>query len=306
MRINSAYFEVPKDGYGQNEIAIQMMRVDAALAEVLRSSMKYVVSAETLVTLQERHTDAFRKLYDTQPLHLPHLWSTVIVNTPYMSGDETLVMIVQQQTPGKDYPELGIGPDDPFLCINAYSYTPRVEHDDGTIEETPMVFHWPIELHAELGKSLADAKVLYAGADDITTTERGQTQLDMLWYTFSAWVSQFHLSAVERTLVDGARVPKGWKPRKKSRPRKQRDHPLFEHIVMQVEADAPEPGHGGKPKMQPPKRLHLVRGFWRTYKSGKRVWVRPHVRGNAQLGVVRRDVELVAHEEPPQDVRSNA
>lgn len=35
-------------------------------------------------------------------------------------------------------------------------------------------------------------------------------------------------------------------------------------------------------------REHDVRGHWRTYSSGVRVWVRPHKRGDASLGRVQR------------------
>lgn len=35
-------------------------------------------------------------------------------------------------------------------------------------------------------------------------------------------------------------------------------------------------------------REHDVRGHWRTYSSGVRVWVRPHKRGDASLGQSRR------------------
>jgi hypothetical protein len=38
-------------------------------------------------------------------------------------------------------------------------------------------------------------------------------------------------------------------------------------------------------------REHEVRGYWRTYASGVRVWVRPHKRGNADLGRVTRIIE---------------
>lgn len=37
-------------------------------------------------------------------------------------------------------------------------------------------------------------------------------------------------------------------------------------------------------------REHAVRGHWRTYASGARVWVRPHKRGDSDLGRVQRVV----------------
>jgi len=43
------------------------------------------------------------------------------------------------------------------------------------------------------------------------------------------------------------------------------------------------------------RRLHGVRGHWRYYrKTGKRVWVRPHKRGDAKRGVITKDYILDA------------
>jgi hypothetical protein len=40
------------------------------------------------------------------------------------------------------------------------------------------------------------------------------------------------------------------------------------------------------------KREHDVRGHWRTYRSGRRVWVREHTRGDASLGRVTRVITI--------------
>lgn len=45
------------------------------------------------------------------------------------------------------------------------------------------------------------------------------------------------------------------------------------------------------------RRRHAVRGHWRTYPSGARVWVDAHERGDADLGRSSRVVELVPRQE---------
>ena len=79
--------------------------------------------------------------------------------------------------------------------------------------------------------------------------------------------------------------------------RKKRDHPHFEHFIVEMEVDEPDPQQEGRSVFQPRKRLHQVRGFFRHYKSGKVSWVRPHWRGDENLGVVKKDYELTLHEE---------
>ena len=40
------------------------------------------------------------------------------------------------------------------------------------------------------------------------------------------------------------------------------------------------------------RRQHSVRGHFRRYKSGRSVWVKPHVRGDAKLGIITKDYRL--------------
>ena len=53
--------------------------------------------------------------------------------------------------------------------------------------------------------------------------------------------------------------------------------------ATQRDYDAPEPGASGIRKCE-----HDVRGHWRTYKSGVRVWVKSHKRGDPELGTTTR------------------
>ena len=88
----------------------------------------------------------------------------------------------------------------------------------------------------------------------------------------------------------------GLRPGVKHRAPKHKERRLYEHTIVQIDPLATRKvqqvtGHGGK------HRLHPVRGFWRQYKSGKRVWVRPHWRGDKELGVITHDYEVKHGEE---------
>ena len=67
--------------------------------------------------------------------------------------------------------------------------------------------------------------------------------------------------------------------------------PLFDWHTVTIEPPAqkvePQGGHHASP------RKHDRRGHWRTYRSGKKVWVKNCVVGNAALGVVFKDYEVV-------------
>jgi hypothetical protein len=279
-----------------NEMAIDMMAVDATLARTVRSSVKYKVSSDTLVNLSREYGDKFTHIGHTTPLHLPHEWCTIIIQD---FGLDDMIIVAQKQTAehSKTYPELELEPDEPFICLNMVGYRKAgVELDDGTIAPAQQLSHFPVEIHCSEGKLESQTKVIYAAAEGVEPTQMGMQTMDLMWRSFLVWHHQFQLqSALRRTVVEGARLPKNFQPRKA---RKKHEHPKFEHTIIQMEVDAPDPQQVGRSILQPSKRLHQVRGFWRHYKkSGKRVWVKPHWRGDKEIGVVRRDIELIQHED---------
>jgi hypothetical protein len=40
------------------------------------------------------------------------------------------------------------------------------------------------------------------------------------------------------------------------------------------------------------RRQHSVRGHWRRYKTGERVWINSHLRGDPKLGTITKDFRL--------------
>lgn len=61
--------------------------------------------------------------------------------------------------------------------------------------------------------------------------------------------------------------------------------------IKYIRPASPFTGEGSAREFMRKKRLHAVRGHYRKLKSGERVWVKPHMRGDESVGRV-----LSAHE----------
>jgi hypothetical protein len=295
MAMNDTLFHLDSD-----EDMVRMMReampVDAYLARCVRSSVKYKVDAETFAGLVHHYESELKYIRKTVPIHLPHEWCTLIVEW----GDDTYLISLQETetNSGDAYPELGVEIGEKWICANLCLHRKGgVElMSDGQVHREQTLSYVPVELHLEKGKLWDQTNYVTALADGVKATEKGEACINIFRAFILIWLEQFHLqSTLRHKQVAGGRPPHSFKPRK---PRKRHEHPQFEHTIIQLEVDAPDPSQTGRSIFQPRKRLHQVRGFWRQYrKSGKRVWVRPHWRGDEHLGVVRRDIELITHEE---------
>lgn len=62
---------------------------------------------------------------------------------------------------------------------------------------------------------------------------------------------------------------------------------LYPHSIVRIPSEIQEPSTAtGTGKR---RRLHLVRGFTRTYQNGNKIWIDPFWRGSKELGEVVRD-----------------
>jgi hypothetical protein len=294
VSMNDTLFHCESD-HDMTRMMNDALPVDAWLARCVRSSVKYKVDAETFAGLIHHHEDELRYIRNTTPLHLPHEWCSLVVEW----GEDTYLMSAQETTTtnGKRYEELDVEPDEPWICVNMCLHRKSgVElMTDGKKHKEQRLSYVPVELHFQKGKVWEDTKFVTATTPGVEQTEKGENAINIFRAFFLIWMEQFQLQSVLRNKqVSGGRPPLSFKPK---RMRKRHQFPQFEHTVIQLEMDAPEPSQTGRSIFQPHKRLHQVRGFWRQYrKTGKKVWVRPHWRGDESLGVVRRDVELVTHE----------
>ena len=303
ITMNNRLWQFPEDENSEEYARLMkdMTYVHAALAPIVRSSVKYKMHIDTCIELAERYgKNELLHISKNVPMRLPHEWCTIVFEG---FGDDDMIVVAQEQTPEnhQTYPELELDPDETFICLNIAGYRPGgVQMEDGTVNKSEQLSEFPVEVHMKHNQTEDLTKVIYAGAGGIEPKKEGHRVLDLLYRTFVIWHHQFHLQSILRhKQVAGGRPPASFKPK---RLRKRHEHPQFEHTVIQLEVDAPDPSQTGRSIFQPRKRLHQVRGFWRNYrKSGKRVWVKPHWRGDEHLGVVKRDIELVTHQQENND-----
>ncbi len=305
----SPVYAVNEDLFGMKEESFQeMIPVDGALAQVVRSSVKYKMPIETMAGLAHHYEDEVNYLLDVHPPRLPHEYCTIVFEgflpgANNVSGD--LIVCLQDQTTDVDYPALGLKTGESFICANIAGYRPGGVNllngpQGGNVHS---ISSFPVEIH--ISKDL-DGNVLYANAEKAMPTEAGKTTLYMVTRSVLIWMQTFNMQSLLREKTPGVAPNRALRNAPK-RLRKRVDHPKFEHTILTLEVDAPEPQQQGISKFQPKKRLHQVRGFWRFYKkTGKRVWVEPHWRGDKELGVVRRDYEVTMHEEKNHAETSNS
>lgn len=298
ITMNNRLWQFPEDDDSPEftQLMKDMTYVHAALAPIARSSVKYKMHLNTCMEIAARYSDELVHIGHTVPMRLPHEWCTIVFEG---FGTDDMIVMAQEQVAEdhKTYPELGLEPDDTFICLNIAGFRPTgIELEDGTISKAEQLSEFPVEIHMAHNQTENLTKVIYAGAGGIEPKQAGHKVLDLIYRTFTIWHHQFHLQSVLRhKQVAGGRPPASFRPK---RLRKRHEHPQFEHTIIQLEVDAPDPSQTGRSVFQPRKRLHQVRGFWRHYrKSGKKVWVKPHWRGDENLGVVKRDFELVTHPE---------
>ena len=87
-----------------------------------------------------------------------------------------------------------------------------------------------------------------------------------------------HQPSSRRSLINDKRKAKGKFPL------------LYDWHTVVIEPPKPSQEHQGGTHASP--RRHQARGHWRTYKSGKRGWVKECWRGNASKGTVFKDYEV--------------
>lgn len=294
--INQNNFESGTD-FDFAEASKQLMLVDAALAPVVRSGVKYKVSANTLVEIATRYEVELDYISNTVPQRLPFEWCVLIIEDFGTVGD--FVITATETTPqnGEDYDDLGIAADEKFICLNFAGYLPKgVKGMNNNRHATDRISNIPVEMHMHCGELEMNNHALYAPIDNLKITEDGRRLLGILYRSFCLWLAQFELQSVLRQKSPGA-PPSPGKIERRHKKRKKAQHPQFEHTVIKLEVDAPEATSTGLSILQSKKRMHAVRGHWRKHpKTDERVFVKGHWRGDKELGVVRRDVELVTHE----------
>ncbi len=295
MAMNDALFHQQSDEDFHKMMA-DCAPVDAYNARVVRSSTKYKVDVSTLIEMLDKYKDELDYIRNTRPLNLPFEWCTLVI-TGY--GKDDILVCLNETDPkdNRDYPELNIDAGEKFIdCNIAFYRAEGVEMMDGDINVHQRLSYCPVELHFNKGLLESETTFLNAIAEGVTVTPMGERVVELTRILTLTWIHSFHLSSMLRRKRVG--MPAAFANNfKRKRLRKKKDHPHFEHFIVELEVDEPDPQQDGRTVWQPRKRMHQVRGFFRHYKSGKVSWVRPHWRGDELLGVVKKDYELTLHEE---------
>ena len=292
VAINQALFEIEESK--MENLVNDLIPVDAYLASIVRSSVKYKMHTDTIMQLTTKYKDEIGYISTTTPVRLPHEWCTLIMEG---FGDDTIIIVAQEQTCElkPTYKELGVGHGEPFICLNICMYKPGGSKDMSNMRQRQAkMSHIPVEIHCKIGELEKNCHSIFAGAKGIKLTPEGHRTMELVWNSFLIWIAQFELQSVLREKSVGVLPSHSLSIRRQKR-RKKHDHPQFEHTVIRMEIDAPEPGQTGHSFLSAKKRMHQVRGFYRHLRSGKHVWIKPHWRGDEKLGVIRRDIELVTH-----------
>jgi len=294
MTINERLFQCGTDAEFTKMIN-ETVPVDAELAHIVRSSVKYKMEAQTFLDLYRLYKDELEYLAETRPIHLPHDWCTLVLEGVHGKDGDTILVSLQETTSRnhEDYPNLGVEAGEPWYCANVcFHRSSGVElSEDGKQHPEFTLSHCPVEFHFTKGDLWQETTWLNAIAGGVQPTPDGVEACDLIRKAILIWLQTFHLAGVLRSKAVGLPPPpKAFRPKKF---RKKRQHPNFEHFVVELPMDKREPQHTGESHASSRKRLHQVRGFFRHYKTGKVTWVKPHWRGDEHLGVVRSDYDMV-------------
>lgn len=295
-----------------NETIYAMMPVDAWVAHLVRSSVKYRCPVPVMIKLQERYGSVWEDLHKGMQVYLPYDPVTIVFDEIGGNPNDSVVVNITATTAtdrGRvtgafedvNYPALGIEEGDEFysasLCL--FRKTGTEDELDGKIKPERKLSHVPVEIHFNKGLPIEQTKWINAHAPGTTPTEAGKTVIDMVRQYIMHFIAMQSMQSLLRQRRHNGLTPEFLvteAKRKKPKHRNKRKRPMFEHYVIEMEVDAPEPGQSNITRAPHRKRQHEVKRHKRTYKSGKVVWVKEHWRGDPNLGVVKKDYEMTTHD----------
>lgn len=293
LAIEDSYFRDKGDRQARFKGMSELVSGYAELAGELRSSVKYKMTAQTVNKIIKNYQPELEYIGNNYPLKLPHEYTTLILES---ETEHFVIIASERKMPEGGYSALGLEAGDSMINLCMIGWFPNgVRYEDTRLGEQKLS-HFPLEIHLTDAAKRGEQYMVPAPVSGIEMTDAGIELIQNVVMIFNIFLASFDLTSVLREKRPGVPPMKNIERRHKKR--KKHQHPQFEHTIIKFEVDAPEDGQAGYSILQSKKRLHQVRGFWRHYKkTGKRVWVKGHWRGDEKLGVIRRDVELVTHEE---------
>ncbi len=232
-------------------------------------------------------------------------------------GDEShqILMLCERRTLERDYPELALSEGETFICLTpAYQslstgldmYPVEIHIREG-VEWTVRSAHtdrmrWLSELDPEdLEEIPPYVDALPKGIDGSKWVKAKETA--RYANAFFAFLAMLSAGGIKETTVGKVR-PENVIRRK---PAHKKKHPMYEYKVLEIGVGCEPPIVDPQiPREYTKRRLHAVRGFWRTYKEplksgpnkGKtKVFVEGHWRGDKELGVIKKDYVFTTDED---------
>ena len=250
-------------------------------ARQLRSAFKFKMSHQDMHELADfENPDLVMRL----PFEECVLVVTSVVEgeiaTTCLFAEERFYLPEENEIMPDWYDDNGIAHGDKFICVTASFLTA-----DGSFMLLPAEYHATMNRPLDGPDAGTWCTAVPKGTPDSTlnTMEKfGSFMFVML----GGWIASINNPNHETEQTQGL------KPGVKHRAPRNKERRFYEHKMVIIDplkkhAIGGVTGHGVK------HRLHPVRGFWRRYKkSGKTVWVKPHWRGDKELGVITHDYEV--------------
>jgi len=233
-------------------------------------------------------------------------------------GDDShqILMSCERRTLERDYPELALSEGETFICLTPAYHSPRTGLDMYPVEihiregvewfaeyeARQEEVRWLSEVDPEdLEEIPPYVEAFPRGIDGSKWVNAGETPLYA--NAFFAFLAMLSAGGIKETTVGKVR-PENVIRRK---PAHKKKHPMYEYKVLEIGVGCEPPIVDPQiPREYTKRRLHAVRGFWRTYKEplksgpnkGKtKVFVEGHWRGDKELGVIKKDYVFTTDED---------
>ncbi len=90
VQLNNRLWEAPTDDAQFRKLIMDMMQVDSGLATVVRSSVKYRITVDTLVEIGNQYSNELIHVGHTIPMRLPHEACTIVVEA--LGPDDIIIV----------------------------------------------------------------------------------------------------------------------------------------------------------------------------------------------------------------------
>ncbi|MAS97519.1 MAG: hypothetical protein CMF29_01095 [Kiritimatiellaceae bacterium] len=311
---NDTFF-FPEDPEKSFDVYMSLVHIWGGDAQNLRNSFKFKVGQEEYVDFLIANKSAIEIT-----TYLP--FENVYIQYEYGEDEHAqLMLLCERRTLDRDYPELALLEGDTFICI-----TPAAFNKDGLPGDSGQkLCFYPVEIHLlenvcwrVRGNETDSTKVVWAAdwpeietppfiecfPGDLDGEVWTQKHLSRSYvHAFFATLAMLSCGGVKQTTLGRVR-PENVIRRK---PAHKKQHPMYEYKVLELGLGGEEPIVNVQiSRESAKKRLHAVRGFWRTYKeplkSGRnkgktKVFVKGHWRGDKELGVIKKDYVFTTDED---------